>query len=93
MKLIFWILYKKKKYDICKKLPRYTFCDAILWMKNAARNKQISSAHGWVNGPGSRSGTLFSLERDKAKIVFRVRQKMSNEVTFWIKFIKGSNFQ
>ena len=76
------------RISISKKLPRWTFCDAILWMKNSARKKFRAHLNGWKAGlvchnrPDSRSEILFWLEKTKTKIVFRARHKMSTEVTF-----------
>ena len=45
--IILFLIGKVQK-TISKNSAEWRFCDAILWMKNAARNKQILSAPGFV---------------------------------------------
>ena len=77
----------------------WTFWDAILWMKNVSRDKQISSTLEWVKGsyPVRFSlGKVVSARDTKQKIVFRECLKMSSEVTFeiwfWFKHFRFPSF-
>ena len=71
---------------ISKNSPEWPFGGAILWMKIAARNKQILSAAGFLT-KSSRywiKKTIFQFESKmtKTKIVFRARLKKASHVTF-----------
>ena len=79
---------KKIAGCISKNSPEWRFWDAILWIKNAARNKQISSAPWFVTNSSRYQikKTIFQSESEKTKteIVLRMRLKMSSEESFKI---------
>ena len=66
-------------WDIKKVTPE-AFIDAILWMKNAARNKQILSAPGFV--------TKSSRYKIK-KTIFKSESEKKNKNSFYNESKKG----